>query len=668
VISELDRAGARTIALDIDFSAQSSADDDEALRTAIAESRGRVVLPRFVQRGHRDGGEDALVDRAAEQFAEGTGSYGSVNVTPEADSRIWSHDAFDLHRGVKRPSLAMLVAEGQVAGDRFLIDYGISYESVPHISMRSLLDGTYDPAKIAGRRVLIGAAAIELGDNLPVPRYGFLPGVYVQALAAESLIQGRTLQGSTALVTLIGLLCLLPVGMQIVRRRWQVSVTMVVGTGVALLAISVALQAWSTLVLNVAGWLLALAGWWLVDLLRTLHEQAIRLFRQRMSGTYRRELTRRVVDDSFDGIVMSDSLGRIENINTAAQKMLGVKGTQVNGRPLAEVFAPELFREIWDRIQADLTGEPFDLTLPQPEGEPIETEMVVSTITLPPSKSRFERRRNDRRVHVITFRNISERKAAEQATNLALREANRANRAKSQFLANVSHELRTPLNAILGFSDLMRSQVFGSIGNQRYVEYIESINHSGTLLLELINSILDISRMESGESELKPEIFDLSALLNECRLVMHGLITKSPRILTFEVDRSAGHIQADRSLMRQVIVNLLTNAFKFTDERGEIAVNVRVDENREIVIEFTDNGFGIPAEEQSAIFEPFHQSTGDYVRKSDGFGLGLFIVHRIVDAHGGRIEVESELDVGTTIRVLLPESCVVTQPGVALAD
>jgi two-component system phosphate regulon sensor histidine kinase PhoR len=93
-----------------------------------------------------------------------------------------------------------------------------------------------------------------------------------------------------------------------------------------------------------------------------------------------------------------------------------------------------------------------------------------------------------------------------------------------------------------------------------------------------------------------------------------------------------------------------------------------VDENREIVIEFTDNGFGIPAEEQSAIFEPFHQSTGDYVRKSDGFGLGLFIVHRIVDAHGGRIEVESELDVGTTIRVLLPESCVVTQPGVALAD
>ncbi|MEQ8332058.1 CHASE2 domain-containing protein [Nisaea sp.] len=660
LITRLDAAGARTIALDIDFSARSTAEDDALLKAAIAGSNGRVILPYFEQRARR-GDDAATVDRQALQFAEGTGSYGGVNVTPEADSLIWNHDAFALHGETKRPSLAMLVAEGQVTSDRFMIDYGISYESIPHLSMRAVLEDAFDPARIAGRRVMVGAAAIELGDHLPVPRYGYLPGVYVQAIATESLIKGRALQSSTGLVTAAGLLLLLPLGVQIMRRRWQVSILLAAVSGLGILGLAVAVQATSILVLNIAGWLLALAGWWLVDLVRTLHEQAIRLFRQRMSGTYRRELMRRVVDDSFDGIVMSDSLGRIESVNATAARIIGVDGTKMLGRPIGEILTPELFREIWGRIQADLTGEPFDVSIPQPDGPPIDTEMVISTLRLAPSKRRIERRRNDRRVHVITFRDISERKAAEDAKTVALGEANRANQAKSQFLANVSHELRTPLNAILGFSDLIRSQVFGAIGNQRYVEYIESINYSGTLLLELIDSILDISCMESGESEMKPEIFDIGALLDECKAVMGGLIAKSPRILTVEVDSSVSHIHADRSLMRQVFVNLLTNAFKFTDESGEIGVFVRQTTDREVVIEVTDNGFGIPEDERSAIFEPFHQTTGDYVRKTDGFGLGLFIVDRIVSGHGGRIEVESELDAGTTIRILLPKDCVVSR-------
>ncbi|WP_193183692.1 CHASE2 domain-containing protein [Nisaea sediminum] len=657
VISRLNAAGARTIALDVDFSARSTEADDAALRAAIAESNGRVILPRFVQQSRRGGETGAIIERSATQFADGTGSFGGVNVTPDVDSRIWHYNAFDAHDGTKRPSLAVLLAEGHVSRDRFLIDFGISFESVPHLSMTQILDSTFDPSFVEGRRVLIGATAIELGDQLPVPKYGFLPGVYVQALAAESMIKGRALWSSTDIATALGLLLLLPVGYQVLRRNWRTSAAIVIVSGAALVALATVVQSASVLVLNIAAWLVALAGWWLLDLFGTLREQAIRLFRQRMSGTYRRELIRRVVDDSFDGIVISDSLGRIESINRTAERILAIDASEVTGGKLSDIFRKDVHEEIWGRIQAGLIGEQFDLSIRHPDGMVIETEMVISTIAMAPSRSRFERRRTERRVYVITFRDITERKIAEESKSAALKEAMRANRAKSQFLANVSHELRTPLNAILGFSDLIRSQVFGALGNQRYVEYVESINHSGTLLLELINSILDISRMESGEEELKMEIFDVEALLRECKSVMAGLIAKSPRVLTCSVAPATEHISADRSLMRQVFVNLLTNAFKFTDERGEIRVEVGLNADREVVIEVSDNGFGIPEEERAAIFEPFHQSSGDYVRKSDGFGLGLFIVHRIVLAHGGRIEVESELDVGTTIRVVLPATC-----------
>tara|TARA_R110002012_G_scaffold93539_3_gene226746 strand:- start:2709 stop:4964 length:2256 start_codon:yes stop_codon:yes gene_type:complete len=661
LIQQLDQAGARSIAMDIDFSAYSTGSDDWALRAAIKGSSAHIILPTFVQQAGRLPEDNRLIERSATQFEKAGGSLGAVNVTPEDDSRIWRYAAFSQSSGIRRPSMAALLAEGQLPANRFTIDFGIDYSSIPFLSMRQVLEGNFDPGLIAGKRIVVGATSIELGDQFPVPRYGFLPGVYVQVLAAESLLQGRALQTSSPVTLWIGMLFLLPVGLLVLGRSWRAAVIATAAAGGGILVACFALQAVSPFILQISAWLSALAGWWSLRLLKTLHEQGLRLFRQRLSSVYMRELMRRVVDDSFDGILMTDSRGFIERCNGTAEMLLGVHAKQVLGKNLSSVFPDKVYAQIRPHLEDQGAGERFELTIPHEDDRAREVEMTIGVIRLAVSKSPFERRTTGRQVHVLTFRDISGRKRAENEKTVALIEAQRANEVKSQFLASVSHELRTPLNAILGFSEIMSTQAFGSIGNQRYLEYAESINHSGALLLELIDSILDISRMESGEGRLTLEDFETGKLLDECEEVLHGLTTNSPRSLSIQVEPDAAVLHADRSLLRQVFINLLTNAVKFTDEGGRIGVSVRRAGDGRVVIDVSDNGCGIAEEEIEQIFEPFRQASSAYVRKASGSGLGLYIVHRIVLAHGGDIKVESELGVGTTVRIWLPTNSVVPQ-------
>ncbi|WP_323796613.1 CHASE2 domain-containing protein [Nisaea sp.] len=662
LIQRLDKAGARSIAMDIDFSAFSTESDDWALRAAIEGSSAQIILPTFVQQGGRSLDGQQLIERSATQFEKVGGSFGSVNVEPEGDSRIWRYATFSQNSNGRRPSMAALLAEGQLPTDRFTIDFGIDYSSIPFVSMRKIIDGEFDPGLIAGKRIVVGATAIELGDKFPVPRYGFLPGVYVQVLAAESLLQGRALQTSSPVTLWIGMLFLLPVGMLILGRPWRGAVIATAAAGGGILFACFVLQAVSPVILQITAWLCVLAGWWSLRLLKTLHEQGLRLFRQRLSSVYMRELMRRVVDDSFDGILMTDSRGFIERCNGTAEILLGVHAKQVLGKNLSSVFPDKVYAQIRPHLEGQGGGERFELTIPLQDDRATEIEMTVGVIQLAMSKSPFERRTTGRQVHVLTFRDISDRKKAEDEKTEALLEAQRANEMKSHFLASVSHELRTPLNAILGFSDMMQSQVFGPIENPRYLEYAESINHSGQFLLELIDSILDVSRLESGEGQPNLKNFEIENLLEECREVMLGLSARSPRVWDFQVDRDVAVFWADQRLLRQVFINLLTNAFKFTDEQGRIQVIIRRADDNHVIIEVADNGCGIPKEDQELIFEPFRQASSSYVRHAEGAGLGLYIVQRIVAAHGGEIGVESEPDTGATFRIRFAPDIAGPQP------
>jgi signal transduction histidine kinase len=232
------------------------------------------------------------------------------------------------------------------------------------------------------------------------------------------------------------------------------------------------------------------------------------------------------------------------------------------------------------------------------------------------------------------------------------REIEAANRHKSEFLANVSHELRTPLNAIIGFSEVLLEKFFGEL-NDKQNEYVDDILSSGRHLLSLINDILDLSKVEAGRMELEvtpfflPDAIENALLLVRERASRHGI--KLDRV----VDDRLGDFTGDERKVKQILVNLLTNAVKFTPEGGQIRVEARLGD-RAIIVSVIDTGIGIAKEDQEAIFEEFRQAGGNYAHKREGTGLGLTLTKRFVQMHGGQIWVESEVGKGSTFTFTLP--------------
>jgi signal transduction histidine kinase len=227
-----------------------------------------------------------------------------------------------------------------------------------------------------------------------------------------------------------------------------------------------------------------------------------------------------------------------------------------------------------------------------------------------------------------------------------------ANKHKSDFLANMSHELRTPLNAIIGFSEVLLERLFGDV-NEKQADYLKDIHSSGRHLLNLINDILDLSKVEAGRMELEPSTLDLpSAVANAMTLIReraqrHGIA------LAMDVDPRLGEIVADERKLKQILLNLLSNAVKFTPDGGRIDVRARRTDGK-VAIAVQDTGIGIAPADQEAVFEEFRQVGRHYTSKQEGTGLGLALTRRFVELHGGTIRVESEPGKGSTFTFTLP--------------
>jgi len=231
------------------------------------------------------------------------------------------------------------------------------------------------------------------------------------------------------------------------------------------------------------------------------------------------------------------------------------------------------------------------------------------------------------------------------------RELEAASRHKSEFLANMSHELRTPLNAIIGFSEVLAERMFGEI-NDKQAEYLTDILESGRHLLSLINDILDLSKIEAGRMELEPNDFDLRSTIDNALTLVRERAQRRAITLRRMFDDRLGMIRADERKVKQVLLNLLSNALKFTPEGGQIDVQAAV-RNGAAQISVTDTGVGIAPEDQLAVFEEFRQ-VGTASKKVEGTGLGLAISRKFIELHGGRIWVESQLGSGATFTFTLP--------------
>jgi len=251
------------------------------------------------------------------------------------------------------------------------------------------------------------------------------------------------------------------------------------------------------------------------------------------------------------------------------------------------------------------------------------------------------------------WRNITEQQETQAQLITAMATSEEANRAKSDFLANMSHELRTPLNAILGFSDLIKGQIFGPLGSDKYVEYAGDICNSSEHLLALVNDILDLSAIESGKQELVRESIAMAEIVDDCAPIIAG--SARQKKLRFETSLSAdlAPLQADRRAVKQILINLLSNAVKFTLQGGEIELDVKT-LNGSHVIRIKDTGIGVAAEKLPDLTNPFVRSESNPLMAQEGTGLGLAIVKSLVDLHDGDLQIESELGRGTTVTVSLP--------------
>ena len=347
---------------------------------------------------------------------------------------------------------------------------------------------------------------------------------------------------------------------------------------------------------------------------------------------------------SLDLLVIRDAEFKIVKVNQAWEKVLGYKAEELEGKPMLSFIHPD------------------DVAASHSQMQRIESERDVKGII-----NRYRcrdgsykylewRARQEGGLVYGIARDVTERLAIEAEMAEAKAAVEAASKAKSAFLANMSHELRTPLNAILGFSEIIRDQVLGDTPASwaKYKDYAGSIYASGTHLLSLISEVLDLSKIESGGYRLHIEYFDMQMVIRDS-LVLVGPQAERAGVSILPVNVAGDvAVDADMRAIKQVIVNLLANAVKFTPDGGEI--EVRCHEDGGIVhVSVRDSGIGIAKELQESVFEAFHRGDAKLARQYDGTGLGLSVCRRLVEMHGGRIRLESTPNVGTTVYFHVPK-------------
>ena len=364
-----------------------------------------------------------------------------------------------------------------------------------------------------------------------------------------------------------------------------------------------------------------------------------------------------IVDAALDSIISIDHAGRIIEFNPQAEKTFGYKRDDVIGQPMAELIIPPSLRsqhrEALTRYLATGTGTVIgrrvELTGMRSDGSEFPVELSLTSIST--SQPMF----------TAYLRDLTEQKKQEEAFQRSreLEEQNlrvaEANRLKSEFLANMSHELRTPLNAVIGFTEVLVDGKAGPLNAQQR-EYLSDILISGQHLMQLINDVLDLAKIEAGRMELDPKPFSLKAVAEEVCTIMQPLAAKRNITINLQVAENAEQVTLDLRKLKQVLYNLLSNAVKFSHEEGVVRLAIGLDAHEQLQIQVRDSGIGIKNTDLPRIFREFEQLESGASRRFPGTGLGLALTKKIIQLHNGSITVQSEFGKGSTFSVTMPRS------------
>jgi two-component system, cell cycle sensor histidine kinase DivJ len=357
-----------------------------------------------------------------------------------------------------------------------------------------------------------------------------------------------------------------------------------------------------------------------------------------------------LADNAMDLITRHSADGRIRFASPASNALLGRAPEELNGVALPSLVHPDDLTAVQTAlVESSYFGRPAEaeVRLRHSAGHWVWAEIrcrPAAHITGEPADI------------VAVTRDITERKAHECELVEARDAAMSASRAKSRFLANMSHELRTPLNAIIGFSEVMSREMFGPVG-PRYQEYSRLIHESGSHLLELINGVLDMSKIEAGKFELSEEVFDLEDTAAAAVRFVRLAAERARVVLKTDIAAEAHTIFADRRAIKQILVNLLSNGVKYTPAGGEVRVSARL-VGGGVEIAVADTGTGISKADLERLGRPFEQVENAETRAKEGTGLGLALVKSLTAMHGGEAVLDSVMGEGTTVHVRLPHAAV----------
>ena len=351
---------------------------------------------------------------------------------------------------------------------------------------------------------------------------------------------------------------------------------------------------------------------------------------------------------SANMVLITDTDAHIVWVNDAFCQQFGYEIHEVIGRNprilKSGLVSPTMVKALWQTILSGRTWS-GEFVNKRKDGTLVIVNQTISPIIGPTGEI----------THFVGIHDdITKRKETELELREAKVHAEAANNVKTQFLANMSHELRTPLNAVLGFSDMMRAETFGPLGHEKYSEYSDDIHASATHLLTLISDILDVSKIEVGKMSLSEDRVHLADMVESChKLLRHRAGEKGVKLIS-RVPSNIPDLLADQVRVKQIVLNLLTNAIKFTDAAGQATLTVELSEDYSINIRVVDTGVGIAPHELSKVLEPFGQAGEVNNLAREGVGLGLYLVKALMKMHGGYVDVSSTLGVGTSVEVTFP--------------